>query len=84
LEELFTHIVRTSLELRVTKAKQLEGHQSEVLRYMSRVNRTMTIDIAFRKISRTEKNLSLAEEELDRNTLGLEEGQIVEERKTLQ
>ena len=45
---------------------------------------TMTTNIAFGKISKTEENLRLAEQQLDQNTLGLEEGQIVEERKTLQ
>jgi hypothetical protein len=45
---------------------------------------TITTDIAFGKTSKTEENLRLAEEQLDQNTLGLEEGQIVEERKTLQ
>jgi hypothetical protein len=45
---------------------------------------TMAIDIAFGKRERTEGNLRLAEKELDENTLGLEERQIVEERKTLQ
>jgi hypothetical protein len=44
----------------------------------------MAIDIAFGKRERTEGNLLLAEKELDENTLGLEERQIVEERKTLQ
>ena len=44
----------------------------------------MTTNIAFGKISKTEENLRLAEQQLDQNTLGLEEGQIVEERKTLQ
>lgn len=45
---------------------------------------TMTTNIAFGKISKTEENLRLAEQQLDQNTLRLEEGQIVEERKTLQ
>lgn len=44
----------------------------------------MTTNIAFGKISKTEENLRLAEQQLDQNTLRLEEGQIVEERKTLQ
>jgi hypothetical protein len=44
----------------------------------------MATDIAFGNHERTEGNLRLAEKELDENTLGLEEGQIVEERKTLQ
>ncbi|KIM99143.1 hypothetical protein OIDMADRAFT_30781 [Oidiodendron maius Zn] len=57
-------------------------HQSEVVRYMRKP--TMTTNIAFGKISTTEENLRLAEQQLDQNTLRLEEGQIVEERKTLQ
>lgn len=44
----------------------------------------MTTQIAFKRIANTPENLRLAEDELDVNTLGLEEGQIVEERKTLQ
>jgi hypothetical protein len=44
----------------------------------------MTTSIAFGNHERTEGNLRIAEKELDENTLGLEEGQIVEERKTLQ
>jgi hypothetical protein len=44
----------------------------------------MTTNIVFGKISKTEENLRLAEQQLDQNTLRLEEGQIVEERKTLQ
>jgi hypothetical protein len=41
-------------------------------------------NIAFGKLPKTRENLQLAEEELDENKLGLEEGQIIEERKTLQ
>jgi len=44
----------------------------------------MTTDIAFGKREKTEENIRLAEKELDDNTLDLETGQIVEERKTLQ
>jgi hypothetical protein len=44
----------------------------------------MATDIAFGNHEKTEENLCLAEKELDENTLGLEEGQILEERKTLQ
>jgi hypothetical protein len=44
----------------------------------------MTTDIAFGNHERAEGNLRLAKKELNKNTLGLEEGQIVEERKTLQ
>jgi hypothetical protein len=43
----------------------------------------MATDIAFGNHEKTEENLRLAEKELDENMLGLE-GQIVEERKTLQ
>lgn len=43
----------------------------------------MTIKIAFKEVALSAENLRLAEEELDLNSLGLEEGQIVEERKTL-
>jgi hypothetical protein len=45
---------------------------------------TMVTDIAFGNHERTEGNIRLAERELDENTLGLEEGQVVEERKSLQ
>ena len=44
----------------------------------------MATDIAFGNHEKTEENLRLAEKELDENTLGLEEGQILEESKTLQ
>jgi hypothetical protein len=44
----------------------------------------MTTEIAYRTIKNTKANLQLAEDELDKNTLGLEEAQIIEERKTLQ
>jgi hypothetical protein len=44
----------------------------------------MTTNIAFGNIRKTDGNLQLAEDELDNNTLGIEEAQIVEERKTLQ
>jgi hypothetical protein len=44
----------------------------------------MTTEIAFNNIANTPENLRLAEEQLNLNTLGLEEGQVVEERKTLQ
>jgi hypothetical protein len=44
----------------------------------------MTTDIAFGKREITEGNIRLAEKELDDNTLDLETGQVVEERKTLQ
>lgn len=45
---------------------------------------TVTTDIAFGKREKTEENIRLAEKELDENTLNLEIGQIMEERKTLQ
>jgi len=44
----------------------------------------MATDIAFGNHERTDGNIRLAERELDENTLGLKEGQIVEERKILQ
>jgi hypothetical protein len=44
----------------------------------------MTTNIAFGKLEKTEANVRMAEKELDDNMLGLEEGQFMEKRKTLQ
>jgi hypothetical protein len=64
------------------KALLFKGHQCEIARHMGRP--TMATDIAFGNRERTEGNIHLARRELDENRLGLEEGQIAEERKTLQ
>ncbi|RDL38630.1 uncharacterized protein BP5553_02970 [Venustampulla echinocandica] len=57
-------------------------HKCEALRHLS--NPTMTTNMARGEREKTAENMQLAREELDQNTLGLPEGMLVEERKTLE
>lgn len=58
------------------------GYEYELLRNR-KPNETMVTRIAFERLENNEENLRAAEEELDLNTLGKTEAEMVGERKTL-